>query len=110
VDCCSSEHLLQPAKLGVIVHSFSGELAPSLIPTATQLGYACQLLSVPLGDLLECRWLIVSQFLVLTLSLLFAAAAPTEWSLLGASLRIGFSAHVAGLLVLSELSGCSQLL
>jgi MFS family permease len=84
--------------LGVIVHSFPGELTPSLIMTATQLGYdACLLLLVPLGDLLEPRWLIVSQFLILALSLLFAAAAPTEWSLLGASLCIGFSADVEGL-------------
>jgi predicted MFS family arabinose efflux permease len=81
--------------LGVIARSFPGELAPSLIPTATQFGYATGLLLlVPLGDLMERRRLIVSQFLVLALSLLFAAVASTGWALLGASLFIGFSASV----------------
>lgn len=81
--------------LGVITHSFPGELAPNLIPTATQLGYAIGLLLlVPLGDLMERRRLIVSQFLILALSLLFAASASTGWALLGASLCIGFSSSV----------------
>lgn len=81
--------------LGVITRSFPGELAPSFIPTATQFGYAIGLLLlVPLGDLMERRRLIVSQFLVLALSLLFAASASTGWSLLCASLFIGFSASV----------------
>jgi predicted MFS family arabinose efflux permease len=81
--------------LGVITRSFPDELAPSLIPTATQLGYALGLLLlVPLGDLIERRWLIVSQFLVLSFSLLFAAAASTGLALLGASLCIGFTASV----------------
>jgi len=62
--------------LGVITRSFTDELAPSLIPTATQFGYAIGLLLlVPLGDLMERRRLIVSQFLILALSLLFAACA-----------------------------------
>lgn len=81
--------------IGVITRSFPGELAPSLIPTATQLGYAFGLLLlVPLGDLIERRRLIVSQFFVLALSLLFAAVASTGWALLGASLCIGFTASV----------------
>lgn len=81
--------------LGVITRSFPGELAPSLIPTATQFGYALGLLLlVPLGDLMERRRLIVSQFLFLALSLLFAAAASTGWALMGASLCIGFTASV----------------
>lgn len=81
--------------IGVITRSFPGELAPSLIPTATQLGYALGLLLlVPLGDLIERRRLIVSQFFVLALSLLFAAVASTGWVLLGASLCIGFTASV----------------
>ncbi|AKB83498.1 hypothetical protein MSBR3_2920 [Methanosarcina barkeri 3] len=81
--------------IGVITRSFPGELAPSLIPTATQLGYALGLLLlVPLGDLIERRRLIVSQFFVLALSLLFAAVASTGWALLGASLCIGFTASV----------------
>ncbi|MDW5555489.1 MFS transporter [Methanosarcina sp.] len=81
--------------IGVITRSFPGELAPSLIPTATQLGYALGLLLlVPLGDLIERRRLIVSQFFVLALSLLFAAVASTGWILLGASLCIGFTASV----------------
>jgi predicted MFS family arabinose efflux permease len=81
--------------LGVITRSFPDELAPSLIPTATQFGYAIGLLLlVPLGDLIERRKLIVSQFLVLALSLLFAASASTGWALLCASLCIGFSSSV----------------
>nr|WP_292387628.1 MFS transporter [Methanosarcina sp. UBA5] len=81
--------------LGVITSSFPGELAPSFVPTATQLGYAIGLLLlVPLGDLMERRRLIVSQFLVLALSLIFAATASTGRALLGASLCIGFSASV----------------
>jgi predicted MFS family arabinose efflux permease len=81
--------------IGVITRSFPGELAPSLIPTATQLGYALGLLLlVPLGDLIERRRLIVSQFFVLALSLLFGAVASTGWALLGASLCIGFTASV----------------
>lgn len=81
--------------LGVITRSFPGELAPSFIPTATQLGYAIGLLLlVPLGDLMERRRLIVSQFLILALSLLFAASASTGWALLGASLCVGFSSSV----------------
>ncbi len=81
--------------IGVITRSFPGELAPSLIPTATQLGYALGLLLlVPLGDLIERRRLIVSQFFVLALSLLFAAVASTGWALVGASLCIGFTASV----------------
>ncbi len=65
--------------LGVITRSFPGELAPNLIPTATQLGYAIGLLLlVPLEDLREHCRLIVSQFLFLALSLLFATAASTS--------------------------------
>jgi len=48
--------------LGVITRSFPSEFATSLIPTATQFGYAIGLLFlVPLGDLMERRRLIVSQ-------------------------------------------------
>ena len=69
--------------LGVISCSFPGELAPSLIPTATQFGYASGLLLlVPLGDILERRQLIISQFLGLAVALFFAAVAPTGWILL----------------------------
>lgn len=82
--------------LGVITRSFPSEFATSLIPTATQFGYAIGLLLlVPLGDLMERRRLIVSQFLFLALSLLFAAFASTGQALLCASLCIGFSSSVA---------------
>lgn len=95
--------------LGVITRSFPGELAPNLIPTATQLGYATGLLLlVPLGDLLERRRLIVSQFLVLALALLLAAIAPTGWALLGASLFVGISATVTQQIVPAAASLASE--
>jgi MFS family permease len=82
--------------LRIITRSFPGELAPNLIPTATQFGYATGLLLlVPLGDLLMRRRLIVSQFLMLALALFLAAVALTGWTLLCASLIVGISATVA---------------
>lgn len=64
--------------LEVITRSFPGQLTPSLIPTAIQLGYTNGLLLlVPLGDLLEHSGSIVSQFLFLVIMLLLASVAPT---------------------------------
>jgi len=82
--------------LGILDRSFPGRLTISLIPTITQLGYACGLLFlVPLGDLWERRRLIVFQFLALAAALLLAALAPSGLALLGASLLIGIGSTVA---------------
>jgi predicted MFS family arabinose efflux permease len=67
-----------------------------LIPTMTQLGYAAGLFFLaPLGDLLERRRLIVIQFLVLSLALTAAAAAPSAGWIILASLVVGAAATVA---------------
>ncbi|MDR3514634.1 MAG: MFS transporter [Azospirillaceae bacterium] len=82
--------------LGVIERDFPASTLPTLIPTATQLGYAAGLfLVVPLGDLLNRRRLIVTQFLILAVALAAAAIAPTAALLLGASLLVGVGATVA---------------
>jgi predicted MFS family arabinose efflux permease len=70
--------------------------AAVMIPTATQLGYAVGLfLLVPLGDLLERRRLIVSQFLLLAVALAATALASTGFHVLVASVFIGVLATVA---------------
>ncbi|ACB94614.1 MFS transporter [Beijerinckia indica] len=82
--------------LGVIEDSFDHAGAAGLIPTATQLGYAAGLfLLVPLGDLVERRRLIVMQFALLGIVLALAGLAPSAWTLVIASLCIGFAATVA---------------
>ena len=82
--------------LGLIEHAFPGETAATLIPTATQLGYATGLvLFLPLGDIVDRRRLIVIQFAVLALALMNAAIAPTSVALLVASLLVGAASSVA---------------
>ena len=82
--------------LGVITRSFRGGMATPMIPTVTQLGFASGLLLlVPLGDLIERRWLIMIQFLLLAVTSAVAALAPSDWVLLGASCLIGVGASVA---------------
>ena len=81
--------------LGVIEHDLPGA-SITLVPTATQLGYALGLfLLVPLGDLIERRRLIVVQFLILAASLGLAAAAPSAVFLVAASVLVGIAATVA---------------
>ena len=64
--------------LGIIEAEFPGQSAATLIPTATQLGYALGLfLLLPLGDILHRKPLIVGQFVVLAVALALAAMAPT---------------------------------
>ncbi|WP_038920741.1 MULTISPECIES: MFS transporter [Dickeya] len=82
--------------LGLMTASFPGSGATSMIPTATQLGYALGLLMlVPLGDKFERRQLIVWQFLLLALASVLAALAPSATVLLAASVLIGVGATVA---------------
>ena len=81
--------------LGVIERDFPGTLT-GLVPTATQLGYALGLFAlVPLGDLVERRRLIITQFFILTLALAAAAVAPSAVTLLAASLLLGVASTVA---------------
>ncbi len=81
--------------LGLIEADLPGPLS-SLIPTATQLGYAAGLfLLVPLGDILERRRLIIVQFGVLALALALAAIAPNAPLILIASLVLGVASTVA---------------
>ncbi|MEG8020572.1 MFS transporter [Sphingomonas aerolata] len=81
--------------LGIIERDLPGA-ATSLVPTATQLGYAAGLfLLVPLGDLVERRRLIVVQFLGLAAALILAAIAPSAALLIAASLLVGILSTVA---------------
>ena len=81
--------------LGVIEHELPGA-ATTLIPTATQLGYALGLFFlVPLGDLVERKRLIVVQFLALAVALALTAIAPTAALVVLASVFIGVGATVA---------------
>jgi len=81
--------------LGVIERDLPGAFA-TLIPTATQLGYAGGLfLLVPLGDILERKRLIVIQFLLLAAALVTAALAPGAAALALSSVLVGAAATVA---------------
>jgi predicted MFS family arabinose efflux permease len=82
--------------LSIIERDFPNTSLSGMIPTATQLGYAAGLfLLVPLGDLLDRRRLIVTQFALLGLALIAAAMAPTAGLLVFASLLVGVTATVA---------------
>ena len=81
--------------LAVIERDLPGPIA-ALVPTATQLGYALGLiLLVPLGDLMDRRRLIITQFLVLCGALVAAAVAPNAALLALASLLLGMCSSVA---------------
>lgn len=68
----------------------------NLVPTATQLGFACGLFFlVPLGDQIDRRKLILGQAAVLVVALICLAAAPNAWSLVIASAVVGISGSVA---------------
>jgi predicted MFS family arabinose efflux permease len=82
--------------LALIEQRFAAATTVGLVPTSTQLGYALGLFFlVPLGDLVERKRLIVTQFLVLTIALAAAALAPGPWFLVIASFFIGTFATVA---------------
>jgi predicted MFS family arabinose efflux permease len=81
--------------LGIMERDLPGPLT-SLVPTATQLGYAAGLfLLVPLGDLVERKRLIVVQFIGLAVALAVAAVAPSAAMVVAASLLVGVLATVA---------------
>jgi len=81
--------------LGVMQRAFPNG-STGLIPTATQLGYAIGLVAtVPLGDVMDRRMLIIGQLLVLSLALAGLAAAPNAKLLVAASLAVGCAAAVA---------------
>ena len=68
----------------------------NLVPTATQLGFACGLFFlVPLGDRIDRRKLILWQAAVLIVALVCLAAAPNAWLLVIASAVVGISGSVA---------------
>ena len=81
--------------LGLMERDMPGALT-GLVPTATQLGYAAGLFAlVPLGDLIERKRLIVTQFLVLAAALVVGAVAPSAAMVIVASLLVGVSSTVA---------------
>ena len=81
--------------LGIIERDLPGSVT-TLVPTATQLGYAAGLfLLVPLGDLVERRKLIVIQFIGLAVALALAALAPGATMVIAASLLVGILSTVA---------------
>ena len=83
--------------LGAIGNSFPNHRSVvGFVPMTTQLGYALGLLLlVPLGDRIERRRLILTQFAALVLSLAAVALAPDAWSLVFASALVGISSSVA---------------
>ena len=83
--------------LGVIGNSFPEHRAVTgFVPMTTQLGYALGLLLlVPLGDRIERKRLILTQFAALVVSLAAVALAPDAWSLVFASALVGIASSVA---------------
>jgi predicted MFS family arabinose efflux permease len=74
--------------------------AVTVVVTVTQVGYAIGLaLLLPLGDLLENRWLTARALLLTTVALAVAAIAPDLWVFLIASVMIGVTSVVAQILV-----------
>ncbi|MFM0260480.1 MFS transporter [Paraburkholderia sediminicola] len=83
----------------------------NLVPTATQLGFACGLFFlVPLGDRIDRRKLILGQAAVLIVALVCLAAAPNAWLLVIASAAVGISGSVAQQVVpfAAELAGSNR--
>ncbi|MFQ2466728.1 MFS transporter [Aeromonas caviae] len=82
--------------LAVMAQDFPGHSGMPLIAMLTQLGYAMGLLLlVPLGDVLERRWLIPGQFALIALASLLAATATSATTLMLASVLLGIGATAA---------------
>lgn len=81
--------------LGIMEHDLGNDGVTGLIPTVTQLGYAVGLFFlVPLGDLMDRRSLIVGQFMLLALTLVLVALAPSASIVVAASLAMGICSTV----------------
>ena len=81
--------------LGLMRRDLPGA-ATALIPTATQAGFSFGLLLlVPLGDLIERKRLIVTQFAFLALALIASAVAPTAGFAVLAAVLLGVAATAA---------------
>jgi len=83
----------------------------NLVPTATQLGFACGLFFlVPLGDRIDRRKLILGQTALLIVALVCLAAAPNAWLLVIASAVVGIAGSVAQQVVpfAAELAGAKR--
>lgn len=82
--------------LGIIKAAFPQDAITSFVPTATQLGFAAGLLLLlPLGDIVNRRYLIIAQFMALSVALVATAIAPTAWILVVASFAVGVGSAVA---------------
>lgn len=82
--------------LEVMARDFPGQPAVAMIAMLTQLGYAAGLLFlVPLGDVLERRWLIVAQFVLIAAACAMAAMATGAAALMLASIVLGIGATAA---------------
>lgn len=91
----SSLYLNQPllGEMGQNLHASPQQIG--LVAMATQVGYACGLLSfVPLGDVLERRALIMRLFGAVSIALLLNAVAPGIVTLTLASTLVGLFASV----------------
>ncbi|WP_126974438.1 MFS transporter [Gynurincola endophyticus] len=87
--------------LGLMADSFGvSEFEISNVPMLTQIGYAIGLLLiVPLGDMLKRKKLILIDFVLIILSLLFAAYSTTPFQLKCASFMIGLTSVVPQIMV-----------
>ncbi|OZI72036.1 MFS transporter [Bordetella genomosp. 12] len=83
--------------LELLLQAFPHDAAiVNLIPTATQLGFACGLLLlVPLGDRVNRRHLILCQSAGLCLALAGLSLAPAAWSAALISVCVGIGGSVA---------------
>lgn len=82
--------------LEVMARDFPDQPAIPMIAMLTQLGYAAGLLFlVPLGDVLERRWLIVGQFGLIAAASVMAAMATGAVGLMVASVILGVGATAA---------------